>query len=195
MNQYMTAKRKPLLTQLLRVLVEEWGYDNVKEALAHLPHEALVASEVGDPLTRASRRERNRSKRPNALDAIRKLQTPDDRRDALLAIAAKFDERRFLPSVGDIRQFLSMMGREPIAMKDRSDGVRSLIAVLVELPLERLEHLASSSSYSGPAQLGPLSDAIRIAGATLRRDEAALETPSGETTIDTNAVKTSGEQG
>jgi hypothetical protein len=48
----------------------------------------------------------------------------------------------------------------PHRRTDRLDGFRRLLPPLSQLRPDRLKRLASSTRYSGPAQLGPLSDAI-----------------------------------
>jgi len=97
-------------------------------------------------------------------------------RETLLVIAEKFDRKEFLPSIGDIREFLAMMGEASAGMKDRLDGFRRLLSSLTQLPPDKLKRLASSTSYSGPAQLGPLSDAIKSTGDAIRRSEMVPET-------------------
>ena len=54
-------------------------------------------------------------------------------------------------------------------MKDRFDAFRRLLKPLSALPLEQLERIASSALHSGPSRLGPLSDAISAAAASLPR--------------------------
>jgi hypothetical protein len=75
----------------------------------------------------------------------------------------------FLPSVADVREFLIMMGTRPIGMKDRTQAFRVLLESLTQLPIARLQQLAQTSLHSGPSELGPISDAITIAGERLPR--------------------------
>jgi hypothetical protein len=171
----MTHSRKVLLFELLRTLVGEWGFEEVHGTLEQLSqvsddrHPGLLSSDR--PRAPRSNREVNRSRRISAAEQVAKLSYLDDKREALLVIAAKFDQKKFLPNVADIREFLAMMGKESGALKDRSDGFRHLLGPLTQLSPERLEELARSNKHSGPAQLGPLSDAIRSAGAAIRNHE------------------------
>jgi hypothetical protein len=66
-----------------------------------------------------------------------------------------------------------MMGEESGTIKDRLDGFRRLLPPLSQLPSDKLKRLASSGRHSGPAQLGPLSDAIKSTGEAIRRSETA----------------------
>jgi hypothetical protein len=174
----MTSKHHVFLVKLTRMLVEEWGYNEVQKALAQLSDVRGAAHIASAPRWLASQqpspsREANRSKKPTAVEQVTRLSTPDSERETLLAIAAKFDRKEFLPRVGDIREFLAMVGEESGAIKDRLDGFRRLLPTLSQLPPERLKHVASSGRYSGPAQLGPLSDAINATGEAIRRSERA----------------------
>ena len=176
----MTSKRQGFLVKLIRMLVEEWGYDEVRKALAQLSDmgsgaHIASASRERAPQQPSPNREGNRSKKPTAVEQVTRLSTPDGEHQTLLAIAAKFDRKEFLPSVGDIREFLAMMGADSGGMKDRLDGFRRLLPPLSQLPPDKLRRLASSTTYSGPAQLGPLSDAIRSTGEAIRRREKAPE--------------------
>jgi hypothetical protein len=87
----------------------------------------------------------------------------------MLELALRFDQRQFLPNLSDVREFLIMMGERPAAMKDRAEAFRLLLKALSVLPPERVARLANSAIHSGPSQLGPLSDAIAGAAASLPR--------------------------
>ncbi|HXQ53591.1 MAG TPA: hypothetical protein VN802_21040 [Stellaceae bacterium] len=177
----MTSKRHALLLKFVETLVEEWSYDEVQRALTELPDAAggthAASALVGGVSQHPSfNRGVNRSKRPTAVEQVTKLSNWNGERETLLVIAEKFDRKEFLPSIGDIREFLAMMGEASAGMKDRLDGFRRLLSSLTQLPPDKLKRLASSTSYSGPAQLGPLSDAIKSTGDAIRRSEMVPET-------------------
>jgi len=162
--------------QLLELLVAEWGYEEVQRVLAQVS-EVYSAYRSGsaarEPVRRdaSTTRKFSRSKRPTAAEYVAKLEPADRENKTLLEIASRFDRRDFLPSIGDVREFLAMQGHQPTEMKDRSEAFRRLLPVLQQLPAERLEGLANSAIHSGPAKLGPLSDAIKATGDALRRSE------------------------
>src|ERR1700731_3108417 len=111
----MTSKQHAFLVKLTRMLVEEWGYNEVQKALAQLSDVRSGAHIASASRRLASQqpspnREANRSKKPTAVEQVTRFSTPDSEREALLVIAAKFDRKEFLPRVGDIREFLAMMG-------------------------------------------------------------------------------------
>ena len=163
----MSNRRKLLLSKLLQAMIDEWGYSEVGRVLSELgaqPHSHRTSHDLF-----STGRELERSRKSSAVEQVVRSNALDDKREPLLAIAVKFDNKAFLPSIADLKQFLVMMGTEVGRVKDRADGFRRLLPPLSDLPTERLRELASSSSFSGPAQLGPLSDAIASTGAAIRR--------------------------
>jgi hypothetical protein len=89
----------------------------------------------------------------------------------LLQLATRYDNKQFLPSVADVREFLIMIGERPTGMKDRQEAFRVLVRTLAQLPIDRLRQLTRTALHAGPAQLGPLSDAIAVAGGRLPRQQ------------------------
>ncbi len=104
-----------------------------------------------------------------ASEQVARAQLPEAQEVVLRELAMRFDSKEFLPSVSDVREFLIMIGERPGAIKDRSEAFKQLLKALSGLPPERLERLANSARHSGPSQLGPLSDAISAAAASLPR--------------------------
>ena len=90
-----------------------------------------------------------------------------------MQLAERYDRKRFLPSVADVREFLIMMGERPIGMKNRKEAFRVLLQSLIRLPDDRLQQLVGTALHSGPSELGPLSDAIAAAGERLPRQRQA----------------------
>jgi hypothetical protein len=162
--------RKILLSNLLHALVQEWGKREVEDALAQLSNAADLteAHRLGSSVSRGARRSRSVTK-SLAIEQVARAQLPEAQEVALLELARRFDHKQFLPSTADVREFLIMMGERPGAIKDRSQAFRRLLEALTRLPPEQLEWLANSALHSGPSQLGPLSDAISAAGASLPR--------------------------
>ncbi len=169
----MMTKRSHLLANILRAVVDEYGHDEVVRTLTRLPfteNNVGLSFETRRQPGQDNNRHRDtaKTKRPSAVDQATKLASETQEPNALMALAARFDRKEFLPSSADVREFLSMMGKNE-GVKDRVEGFRYILPILVKLPPERLKRLADSASHSGPAQLGPLADAIRSAGAAMRR--------------------------
>ena len=176
----MTVQKKSLLVELLRAIIREWGREGVSHALDELAVQGSLNRVGGfeeDAIT--SDRSQRASKRPSAKQQVAKLShQPDARREILIIIATRYDEKKFLPSVGDVREFLAMNGDKRQPIKDRSEGFRLFLDSTKEFPLEQLRHLATSTSFSGPSQLAPLSDAISASGEARRQQRTLSQTDS-----------------
>jgi hypothetical protein len=157
--------REDLLNRLLAALVHEWGVSRVQQALAAI--EPKVATR---PQNTSSTRDTASSPRrkPTAVDLALKVRGPADLRRAVEELAALFDEKLFLHSVGDVRLFMEMRGKELSTAVSRSEAFGKVLEELVEMPVEQLRDLVQVADLSGPSQLAPLSHAIRNASAALR---------------------------
>ena len=159
-----------LLNKLLRALVEEWGYQRVESELARMLHEDGGADSTHSPAA-ATRYNRKSRRQTSAIEQVTRAEFAPGKKEALAEIARRFDKKMFLPTSADIREFLVMLGEKPQPTKDRAAAFRYLLTPLSALPAERLKYLASSSLHSGPSQLGPISDAISDAAASLPRNQ------------------------
>src|SRR5258708_7563444 len=113
--------RKALLIKLLQTLVDEWGYDEVASAIAG------TAASSNDPGRAKTSQLRKKKAKPNATEQIERATLRGEQGEALLQLAARYDQKLFLPSVADVREFLIMMGVRPVTMKDRSEAFRILL--------------------------------------------------------------------
>lgn len=170
-------RRPTLLKELVRVLVAEWGYKEVQRALSDVldaPNVSLLEPLPGDESTKhvATKSNAGKRKRLTAIDYVNKLEGLSDNESKIIKeLASRFDQREFLPGIGDIREFLIMNGRNPRNTKNRSEAFRDIFPILKNISTDNLKNILNSVRYSGPARLGPLSDAIKAAGDALRRSE------------------------
>jgi DNA-binding transcriptional ArsR family regulator len=158
--------RKRLLGKLLQTLVEEWGYENVALELSHTNRYSLRRSIESHASSSARSSDR---KKPAPTEQVEKALLDPQRKELLLQLAKRYEEKQFLPNVAAAREFLTMLGEFPGQIKDRDHSFRVLLRCLLQLPMERLRQITDSSLYSGPSQLGPISDAIAAAGQHLPR--------------------------
>jgi hypothetical protein len=152
------------------VLVAEWGLEAVQRALldVSMRSPAQIAPE-------ASVEAPNRSRKPTAIQRAARVDAPPNRHEALIAIAAAFDEKKFLPTIGAVKEFLSMNHARPVALKDRLESFRHVLGILAGMPTADLQRILHEKRFSGPARLGPLSDAIRSAGRSIRRSAPEVD--------------------
>lgn len=159
----MARNSAKLLNDLVVSLVDAYGADAVREALAKAEKND-IGLELKLPISKSNRshtrelplERRGRAPRPSAVDLIHKYPVSSPKRQYVALIAERFDRKQFLPSAADAREFLILSGAKPGNIKDRSDAFRQVLSVLVRLPTERLENIA----HSGPSQLSTISDAI-----------------------------------
>jgi hypothetical protein len=169
----MTIRRKPLLIELLQAIVREWGTEAVFVALNELRVDGNPSSQTAKNALPSEKGKRSLKKKPSAVQLVAKISQPSNRRELLMMIATKYDAKRFLPSVSDVREFLVMRGERRRPIKDRSEGFRLFLETAKELPFQQLEHLATDSVFSGPSELAPLSDAIGATGEARRQQTMA----------------------
>jgi hypothetical protein len=175
----MTIRRKPLLTEILQALVREWGRETVLIALDGLRADGTRISDDAENDSRPDRGKRRSKKKLSAVELVAKTNQPSSRLELLMVIATKYDEKRFLPGVSDVREFLVMRGEKRRLIKDRSEGFRLFLEATKELPFDQLQHFATSSVFSGPSELAPLSDAISATGEA-RRQQTTVSEPNDQ---------------
>ena len=162
----MTRNSK-LLHNLLRTLVEEWGFDRVAADLEHFG--GAPPPTAASPARRSGMRHPVIPARGQAVAQVLRARLPPDQEAPLLVLAERFDNKTFLPSVADAREFLGMMGDDASTLKDRSAAFPLVLRRLRELTPAQIEAIAASPRFSGPARLGPLSEAIAAAASAIAR--------------------------
>lgn len=159
------TRRLTLLDNLLSAMLQEWSSSEVQNALAR-----LTGSADTRPIELPGNERKITSRKLRAVEQVERAKELSPAQIPFLTeLAQRYDQRQFLPSTSDVREFLIMVGERPSGMKDRSQAFRELLKALMKYPPERLKQLASRSRHSGPSQLGPLSDAITSAARSLPR--------------------------
>ena len=167
----MTEKKTKhhLLVSLLTPLLQEWGYDTVRQCLADLYDEQAKA---GPSLTAHGHKPAKEYRRPSASEVVERIDAVAARKNPLRLLASRFDAKTFLPTASDVRHFLEMRGQDPGPVKQRQDSFRKVLDVLLSMADDELVLLHESGTHAGPTQLGPLSDAIKATGAAVRSAES-----------------------
>lgn len=158
------TRKHRLLKSILLPLVDEWGCANVLAAVRELEADKRKPAGRLEP----SRRGRAPSgAQPPFAAILRSLDTTPDRRERLQRLAERYRARTFLPSMGDVRHFLSMHG-DFGEFRDRSAAVRRVLAVASQMGSTELDATLADESFTGPSKLGPLADAIKEVGSSQR---------------------------
>lgn len=124
------------------------------------------------PAPSASRRKRapksvpgkRRSKRKSAAEYVEAMDVPEARKGVMRGIAKRFDEKRFLPTIADVRYFAQVHGVDAATFRSRDTTIPRLFSLLSSMDEDRLRWIERSGMFSGPADLDSLSDAIKEAG-------------------------------
>jgi len=163
----MTEKKSksPLLKSLLAPLLQEWGYDTVRQCLAE-----IQAGQVKNDFSHVAQKRKPATdrRRPSAVEMVERHDATADQKEHLHALAARFDAKTFLPTASDVRHFLEMRGQDPGPVKQRQDAYRKVLDVLLNMADDELMLLQRSGTHAGPTRLGPLSDAIKATSAAVR---------------------------
>jgi hypothetical protein len=171
------ASRGSVLRSLVAVIVDEWGMDAVRGELERLSAQAFTYERESDVTASVGTGRRIKDK-PSASALAAKVSLPPTQKQLVQDLAAKFDNKHFLPSAGDIKYFFEVHGEAPPPVKQRREAFRRVLRLLSSLPESSLRKIITDGSHSGPSSLAPLSDAIRDVGAK----RGSVESPATEKT-------------
>ena len=153
----MKIKDNELLDRLLLVLLDKWGMDAIMNRL-----QELSPDHGASPRSKQVTRPKRTKATPTKL--VEQLDLPVDSRDALLTLAQLYESKKFLPTAGSIRNFLTMKGIEEQPPKNRSDAFRVVLKLLASSPPAEVHQLVESEVHGGPTRLAPISEAIEAFG-------------------------------
>ena len=153
------------LDDALRALVRQYGIESIERTLRRI-REAFLHRGENEMLTARStehtpRKPRSRRPRITAVGYVSKLQVSTEMQAALWELAQKFENRTFLPTLGDIRNFCLIYGIEPPASHSRTSAIPRIFGQLAQLAPAEIQSVIQADSYSGPSRLAPIADAIR----------------------------------
>lgn len=156
--------RKNTLRKILSVLVDGFGYEEVRKSLDGLGSEAAGAEPLGTSPSKRGKNPRPRTK-PNAITAVESLSVSDKRKkDALMALARKFEEKTFMPNVNHVRAFLRQQGKDNSRVKSRQQAVSIVFKCLADWETRNLRELDMRGAYAGPKSLSAIAESIERAG-------------------------------
>ena len=107
------------------------------------------------------------------MDFVQSMAVPAERAAVVRRAAEDFERRAFLPTLSDIRGFCETHGIEEPKSKSRASGIPRIFKFLVTMDVADVERMLDDRVFSGPAELGPIADAIRDKAKEYR--EAALD--------------------
>ncbi len=154
--------QKNTLGKILSVLVEGFGYEEVRKSLDGLGPKATEMSTSRE--LPGKHRQKPRTK-PNAITAVESLGVADEgKRDALMTLARKFEEKAFMPNVNHVRAFLKQQGKDVSRIKSRQQAVSAVFKCLGYWKTQSLRELDARGEYGPPKSLAAIAESIEHAG-------------------------------
>lgn len=83
-----------------------------------------------------------------------------DKAAQLKALAARFDNRDFLPELRDVQRFFEDHSQDVGRLRSRQQAFRKLLSLLVELDLQELNSILEGATRSSYSALGVISDEV-----------------------------------
>ena len=160
----------------LSSMVERYGLATISRILREI--EKGGTGPNGRGKTKSRKRLKSKSRRPtksrrSAVDFVQFMEVPAERAAAVRRAAEDFERRAFLPTLSDIRSFCETYGIKEPKSKSRASGIPRIFKFLVTMDVADVEKMLDDRMFSGPAELGPIADAIRHKAKEYR--EAALD--------------------
>lgn len=156
--------RKNTLQKILSVLVDGFGYEEVRKSLDGLGPETTGVKALETFPDKCGKVSRPRTK-PSAITTVESLSVSDEeKKDALMALARKFEEKAFMPNVNHVRAFLRQQGKDGSRVKSRQQAVSIVFKCLAGWETRNLRELDVRGAYGGPKSLSVIAESIERAG-------------------------------
>ena len=156
----------------LIAMVERHGFDRVERQLNELAiTERTNSAETLPSVTAVPRHSRSKRK-PTASEYVSKLGVPLEKERPVSELAARFENKTFLPSFGDVVNFCHSYRIDVPASRSRANAMPRVFKLLVSLERDEIRRIVDERHFSGPSRLRPISDAIR------RSSRAAVTVPA-----------------
>ena len=149
------------LRAVLVSMVERYGFETVSRLLQEMEAGNAVPTERKAQTQDRRKGRRQTKRRQSAVAYVQAMEVPAERAAVVKRAAEAFERRAFLPTLGDVRSFCETYGIEEPKSKSRVSGIPRIFKFLVTMDLAELEKMLDDRLFSGPAQLGPIADAIR----------------------------------
>ena len=153
----------------LRSLVDRYGIEQIEHTLKAIAtsgrRSAVRKRGSNDAAQRNGQRRRTRTTAP---EYVAKMDLSTERRTATLALAERFEEKSFLPTCADIRDFCGTYDIEAPASRSRASAIARIFKFVATMDVDELQRLLDENTFSGPSRLGPIAEAIRQNGRAAR---------------------------
>lgn len=152
------------LTETLRTIVHRYGISRVEKALLEIHKSADGYSRRSNsslPRSEPCGKLKAEKKRNRAFTFVSKLEVSREIGCQLDELARRYDGRDFLPTIGELRNFFQIYKIDAPKSFSRDSAIPRVFKFLSQLDLHEIQSIIRTNSFSGPARLGPIADAIR----------------------------------
>ena len=157
------------LRTALSSMIERFGFDSVFQTLRELETDQVKQkTRRADPPKRARNSGNGNKRRVSAVEYVRTMDIPAEQAEIVGRAAEEFERRTFLPTVGDVRSFCEVYGIEEPKSKTRLSGMPRIFKFLGTMDAAEVKTMLDDRMFSGPAELGPIADAIRSRAKEMR---------------------------
>lgn len=153
----------------LRSLIDHYGIEQIERTLKTIAASGRQAAVQKRDSNGAVQRNGQRGKtRITAPEYVAKMDLTTERRTAVQALAGRFEEKSFLPTCADIRDFCGTYDIEVPASRSRAGAIARIFKFVATMDAGELRRLLDENAFSGPSRLGPIAEAIRQNGRVAR---------------------------
>ena len=160
------------LKDTLRLIVRQYGFDQVDRSLREIrladrQHKSSKQSNVlsGNEAVKKPLKKRTKV---NAPEYVAKMELSAEKKPIAVELANRFENKAFLPTFGDIRNFCQIYGIDEPASKSRASAIPRVFKFIATMETDEIQTILDDGMFSGPSQLGPIADAIRRNGRAAR---------------------------
>ena len=153
------------LQEKLGVLISGCGYEAVRKTLSQMKPGRLARAKRGAEsgaglVARPPARPAKKRAKPNALNTVMSIGITDSaKKEILVALAKKYEEKQFMPNVTHVRAFLSDE-RDVSRIKSRQQVTAAVFKKLSALETGKLREIQERGLYGPPKRLAPFARAI-----------------------------------
>ncbi len=160
------------LKDTLRLIVRQYGFEQVDRSLREirLADRQLKSSKQSKVLPDHDAVTKPQKKRAkvNAPEYVAKMELSSEKEPIAVELAKRFENKAFLPTFGDIRNFCQIYGIDEPASKSRASAIPRVFKFIASMETGEIQRILDDGMFSGPSRLGPIADAIRRNGRASR---------------------------
>lgn len=155
------------MSKILFAIVNEHGIDKVERTLNRIRKSEKYRKEPSTYIQAPSEKIHDSdSVRPKkrtftALEYVSKMDVDSDVKELLEEVASQFDNKQFLPTFGEVKNYCTIHGIKIPTSSSRWAAIPRVFKQISKLTPQEIRSIVQSNSFSGPAQLAPIADAIR----------------------------------